>query len=359
MCPVKRSSASRSNAGDRGDDDEHDPRRPRPQAPGNAARVAAARPRRRRRPRRAPPSPMARWSTPLWAIIDRPDSPWTSRPRVALNPLQKRWTEARSPVVSSVGVPDEQGDLGGDDRDAAQQHPRAEHHAEGAGTEPGGEGQRAEAGRRVDADDTDGVRGVGVGASSGRGGSVVPAPVPRPAGDEAADGRSPSAAARRPPGHRRRPSRCAPITVKYTVTPAHSTISSLIGALLLDGGASPPAQGGGRPGRGDVGVLAPAQVEHRPLRADRRQPREVVLGRRRRRRPLQRVGLPRIGAGRRGRAQRAHDVDGERDERHEQDHRADRGDHVPALEVVDRLVVGDAARHAVAAEQVHDEERQC
>ena len=187
-----------------------------------------------------------------------------------------------------------------------------------SGGDADGERQRAQAGRRVDADEPDLVGGVGVDAvlrpRVGGGGGASPTSSRR----RARRAPSPSAAARPRPGRRRRASRWRRSRVKYTVTPTHRIVSSLTAAglhpasgrraarlrLLLGatGGSAPPrvvVRGRSTPrgaDRADVGVVHPAEVEHRPLRADRRQPREVVRRRRRRRRPLQRVGLPRVGA---------------------------------------------------------------
>ena len=169
-----------------------------------------------------------------------------------------------------------------------------------AGTEAGGERQRAQAGRRVDADDADGVGGIGVRGVLRPRRAVVPAPVPDPAGARARRAPSPSAAARRPPGHRRPPSR-SPRSRRSRRRRRPTAASPSSRPRLLRRGGRRRVEGVSRAGRGDVGVLAPAQVEHRALGADRRQPREVVLGWRRRRRPLQRVGVPRIGTDRRRR----------------------------------------------------------
>ena len=255
---------------------------------------------------------------------------------------------------SSVGVPDEQGDLRRDDGDAGQQHPRPEDHAEGGGGDAGGEGQRAEAGRRVDADDAGRVGGVGIGASSGRGGRWCAAPVPRPAGDEPAERRWPSAAARRRPGHRRRAQYSAPITreVDADARPQHH-LQPHGGHLVVGSRSGLVASRRGSPGTGGA---APCESW-----SGGRQPRPAAtsgcsLQRRSNTGRSERIGgshvklcsgggddvahsselachgsAPAVG----GCAQRAHDVDGERDERQEQHHRADRGDHVPALELVD------------------------
>ena len=229
------------------------------------------------------------------------------------------------------------------------------------------EGERAQAGRREHADDAGLVGGVGVGAvlrsRVARGGGASPRSTRR----RARRARSPSAAARRRPGRRRRASRARRSRRSTRVTPAHSersrclTASSAASSAGRCSGTSASWSDGRHAARADgadVGVVDPAQVEHRALGADRRQPREVVLRRRRRRRPLQRVGVPRVGARRRRAAQRAHDVD---EERHERQRPART---MPIDEIRFSVsksstsrVVGDPARHAVAAEEVHDEER--
>ena len=107
----------------------------------------------------------------------------------------------------------------------------------------------------------------------------------------------------------------------------------------------------------DVGVVHPAEVEHRALGADRRQPREVVVGRRRRRRPLQRVGVPRVGAGRRraGAASATTSMTNGTNDSARTTFPIDAPVQRSKSSIV--RVVGDAPRHAVAPEDVHHEER--
>ena len=100
-----------------------------------------------------------------------------------------------------------------------------------------------------------------------------------------------------------------------------------------------------------------ADVLHRLERAHARDHVEVVLRRRRGREPLQRVALPRVGAGDGAARQRAHDVDDRDEHAGAEDEGADRRDLVVELEVADVVVLVDAARHAVEAERVLDQER--
>ena len=101
------------------------------------------------------------------------------------------------------------------------------------------------------------------------------------------------------------------------------------------------------------------RLEGRPLRADPRDLDEVVPRRRGRRRPLQRVAVaPGVVAQRQLPVlPRLHHVVEERDGRGAEDERADRRDRVQRRERVGRQVVDVAARHALVAQPVLDQER--
>ena len=295
MCPVKRllgeplhprRRRQRRRARRRRSTHHRPPRRPRAAAParrhGRAVRRAIA---------RAPPPTADRptWSTPACG------------------------EHRRSPV----GVPDEQGDLGGDDGDAGEQSStsRARRRARWRVMPTArASGRRLAVG--IHADDAGLVGGVGVGA-------VLRSRVARGGGASPTSSRR---RARRAPARDQQQRGAGRVAADEPVERADRRRRSTVDArpqhhLEPHGaGSSPSAVGApasaptGRhasvvPGAATSGWFAPAQVEHRPLRADRRQPREVVRRRRRRRRPLQRVGVPRVGAGRRRLAQRPHDVD--------------------------------------------------
>ena len=107
----------------------------------------------------------------------------------------------------------------------------------------------------------------------------------------------------------------------------------------------------------DVVLAEPPVV----LRLDDRDLVEVVFRRRRRDRPLEAAGIPRIGTG--GRQVRSFllglvDVPEEVQHRRTENVGADRGDEVPELEAEARRIGVDATAHALQAEHVHRAEGQ-
>src|SRR5215207_9690554 len=136
----------------------------------------------------------------------------------------------------------------------------------------------------------------------------------------------------------------------------HGIAASFTGGLASwPRGPSVAAPGTASPRSATAGVLGVAQVPRGALRADRGQrPDEVLVGRRRARRPLERLAAPGIVAGHRAEAspEGLGGVPQERQRRRREQERPDGGDLVQTGESVAVEVVGYPAGHALEPEDV-------
>src|SRR5262245_49106119 len=108
---------------------------------------------------------------------------------------------------------------------------------------------------------------------------------------------------------------------------------------------------------GTVRVVGVLEIPERPAAADDGYDFEVVGRRWRGRGPLERPGVPGVGAGERPRAQRPHDVHHEDDDPGDLQRYAEGRDEVPDLPAAAGLVRVDPPGHAQQPGDVHRHER--